>query len=785
MKKILRYISVSILLLIVVSLIYVLNINNYKRDGHFKISKNEKPIKIHRDEYGIAYIFAESKADVIRGQGFVNAQDRLFQIEFYRALVKGELANLVGASMLQSDIKMRVLNLKQNALKSFPFLNKKTKNFLSWYCEGFNEYLQVGKDEFPIELNLLNIKPTSLTPEELVTIIHFIGLNHGKNMEDEILSLNLAARTKFAQNLLPLNVNPDRTKPLSFQIDSTFIGLSEKINIELPKENSMLFPIPKFGSNNWAISEDKSKSGKVMVSNDPHLDARLLPGMFYPVGLFCPEFKSVGIAIPGIPGLIIGRNEYLSFGVTNGYGDSQDLIVEKIEGDSYFHKSEKIPFEIRKETITVKDSESVEIEIRSTIHGPIISDFDVFGVRTKDVVSLRWSQSETKSKSLGIERFLESKNVFEFREALAGIDNMFFNFVVGDINGNIAHQTTGLIPKRDNHNGQTAQISNEKSWNGFIPKDSLPHMINPKREWVGSANHDTRPDDYPYYYSAHFSPNYRYLRMKEVLSENKKFNAEDLWNLILDCKNKQAEKLNPLFIAALEENENTQDLAIILNDWNHNDNIDEVGASIYNVLYDNLVNLILDDELPDELEKEFWGNQYYWNQKIDSFIISNHKFINNIKTEKNESLKELVIEAGIETKKFLTKELGSNQNNWTWGKIHTVKFVSPIRQQGFGSGILGGEEFPKNGSNQTLNRGGYKKQEERNFETGWFSTFRMVADLNDSEKIMGVLAGGSTARIFHPYYKSQLEVWKKNEWIPYWLSQEKILEHSKFELTLE
>lgn len=785
MKKYLRYLLLLILLIVVISLIYISNINNYQRDGHFKISKNEKPIKIHRDEYGIAYIFGESKADVIRGQGFVNAQDRLFQIEFYRALVKGELAKLVGPSMLQSDIKMRVLNLKQNASKSYPFLNEATKNFLSWYCEGFNEYLQVGKDEFPIELNLLNIEPTPLTPLELVAVIHFVGLNHGRNMEDEILSLNLAARTKLAQDLLPLNVNPDRTKPLSFQIDSTLIGFSEKSNTPLPEVNPMLFSIPKFGSNNWAISEKKSQSGKVMVSNDPHLDARLLPGMFYPIGLFCPEFKSVGIAIPGIPGLIVGRNEYLSFGVTNGYGDSQDLIIEKVEGDSYFIKDEKIPFEKRKETISVKDNEDVTIEIRSTIHGPIISDFEAFGVKTNDVLSLRWSQRETQSESLGIERFLESKNVFEFRDALAGIDNMFFNFVVGDMDGNIAHQATGLIPIRLNHNGRTPQMSDEKIWSGFIPKDSLPQMINPEREWVGTANHDTRPDDYPFYYSAHFSPNYRYLRMKEILSENKKFNAEDLWNLILDCRNKQAEKLNPLFVAALEEKKETQDLANILKNWNHNDNVDEVGATIYNVLYDKLLNLILDDELPDDLEEEFWANQYYWNQRIDDFIISEHNFIDNKETEKRESLKDLVIEAGIKTKEFLVQNLGTDQKDWTWGKIHTIRFMSPIRQKGFGSNMLGGEEFPKDGSNQTLNRGGYKKQPGNNFETGWFSTFRMVADLNDNEKIMGVLAGGSAARILHPYYKSQLEKWKADEWIPYWLSKEKILEHSEFELILE
>ena len=159
-------------------MVYLLNNNNFKRDGQFEISVNDESITIHRDENGIAYIFAQNKADAIRGQGFVTAQDRLFQIEFYRALIKGELASIIGESMLQSDIKMRVLNLKQSGEDSWSYLDEATKKFLNWYCEGFNEYLRVAKDEFPVELNLLHLKPKVLNPEELVAIIHFIGLNH-------------------------------------------------------------------------------------------------------------------------------------------------------------------------------------------------------------------------------------------------------------------------------------------------------------------------------------------------------------------------------------------------------------------------------------------------------------------------------------------------------------------------------------------------------------------------------------------------------------------------------
>ncbi|MBZ9628683.1 penicillin acylase family protein [Psychroflexus sp. CAK1W] len=786
MKKYIISILIVLVLIIIAGSLYFSTVNNFKREGRFQISKNDFPINIHRDENGIAYIFAKNKADAIRGQGFVMAQDRLFQIEFYRALIKGEGASLAGNSMLQSDIKMRVLDLVGNAERHYQFLDEETKQTLKWYCEGFNDYLNVAKDEFPLELSLLDIEPSPLTPEEIVSVTHFVGLFHSQNMEDEVLSLNLAARTDLASKLLPLSVNLDRTKPLDFTTDSTIIGFLNNNKTEYQQLSDPFMAHPKLGSNNWAISGEKSASGKPILSNDPHVDSRLLPGMFYPIGLFCPEFKAVGIATPGIPGLLSGRNEFVSFGVTNAYGDSQDLFIEETQGDFYKFNGEKTAFETRTETIEVKDSTSVEIEIRSTKNGPVISDFPVFNILTDDVVSLRWSLAETKSNSIGFERLLETKNTFEFREVLKGMDNVFFNYAIADVDGNIAHQATGLVPVRAEGRGEVPSKANlGDTWLGFIPKDSLPHMVNPDRGWIGTANNDTRPDDYPYYYSNHFSPYYRYQRITEVLSEIKKFTTEDLWELILDVKNKQAEVFSPVLASALKQEKSTQGLAKLLEEWDYNEEIDSVGAAVYNVLYNELLYLVMNDELPDELEDMYWENVYYWNQRVDDFILSQHEFIDNKNTPEAETRTDLIIEAGLKTKALLTERLGKNQDNWTWGRIHSIHFVSPLRPEGFGSDLLGAELWPKSGSNQTLNRGAFVKNTDREFETSWFSSFRMVADMSDDEKIIGILAGGSAARVFHPYYKSQLEKWKTGDWIPYWISKEKILEHSEFKLTLE
>ncbi|TCI90762.1 penicillin acylase family protein [Tenacibaculum sp. M341] len=784
-KKILITIS-FLLLLAVIAFFWVKNSNNFKQEGKFEITVNDRPIKIIRDTYGVPYVIAENKADVLRGQGFVIAQDRLFQIEFYRAIIQGKAAELIGPVMLNSDIKVRVLDIYGNAKRSYQYLNAETKEALTWYCEGFNEYLRVGKDEYPLEVGLLNITPKKLEPIDILSVVHFVGLFQAQNMDDEIISHNLSSLFENASELLPLSINLDRTKPLKLDSIKRVTPVAAEKNVAYQKLPLPMIPYPKLGSNNWIISSEKSTSGKPILANDPHVDSRILPGLFYPIGLICPEFKAVGIATPGIPGLLSGRNEFVSFGVTNAYGDSQDLFIEEIDGDSYIEEGKKTPFTVRKETINIKDTTALELTIRSTSRGPIVSDFPIFNILTNDVISQRWSLAETKSSTIGQIGMLEAKNVTDFRKALSGMDNMFYNYVFADVDGNIAHQSTGLVPIRKNANGNYPQPTKDgDNWMGFIPKEELPHTINPEKGWLGTANHDTRPDDYPYFYSNHFSPFYRYERLIELFSSNKKYNADELWKLLFDVKNLQAKKLNPLFVAALSKNEKTKKLADILSSWNLKEDIDEVGASVYTMLYNELGYLILDDELPDEVEEMYWDNLYYWNQRIDQMILTNHRFIDNIKTPEKETLADLIIAAGMTTDKILTERFGADTKNWTWGKLHTVNFVSPLRTKGFGKELLGGELLPKAGSNQTINRGGFVKNKEHTYETSWFSSFRMIADMNDNEKIMGIIAGGNSARVFHPYYKSQLKKWDKGDWIPYWISKDKVLENAKFELTLE
>lgn len=784
---------------------YLPTLNDFQEDGTLTIDVFEEEVTVKRDENGVPYIFANSLADVIRGQGFVAAQDRLFQISLYQKVIAGELASIIGEAGYKSDIEMKVLDLVGNAKRHAKHLDKESRNYLEWYAEGYNAYLENMEDEFPFELGLLELRPERFTVEKLLSVLHFVGFTHGQNFRDEILGLNLAAElgAEKAAKLRPLNVNPDRKKPMPMAMDSKSplyplqrkgIAISKATKISLLEEVSEgLTSLPYMGSNNWTTNAAHSKNNAPIVSNDPHLDARILPGTWHPVGLFCPEAKAIGGAIPGMPGILSGRTKHLAFGVTNAYGDSQDLYIE--EGDpnnpnNYLDNDESIPFEVRETSVTVKYEESMMneiIKVRYTKRGPVISDFKEFGIQSDQIVSLRWSLAEVTSPSIGINHLLTSKDVFEMDSmVISNIDLMYFNLVFADTKGNIAHRATGQIPIRSNNNGSVVQAANfGNDWTGFVPKSEMPGQINPAKGWVGTSNHDVVPDDYPYYYSAHFSPNYRYLRMTELLESTPKASPEDHWNFILDVTNLHAKRFAPLFAKALLKEEETTEMGELLQNWDFKDNIESKAATIFHVVHEELARLIFGDDLSPEMLDKYLNMRYYWLQRSDDIIEEGEEeWVDIQTTEKVEDLDELLVMAGKASKERLTKLFGENIEDWTWGEMHPITFVSPLRQKGTGRDWLGGGVHPVNGSGETLNRGQYALGNEK-YESQWFSSMRMVADLSDDEKIRAVVSGGNAARQFHPYFDSQLGAWLSGEVLFWWFDEEKIEEHAVHELILK
>ncbi|HPT57840.1 MAG TPA: penicillin acylase family protein, partial [Casimicrobium sp.] len=406
------------------------------------------------------------------------------------------------------------------------------------------------------------------------------------------------------------------------------------------------------GSNNWAVAPARTASGAAVVVNDPHLDARVLPGIWMPIGLFSPEVSAVGAALPAVPGIMVGRNANVAFGVTNAYGDSQDVFIEQIapgKPDHYVDGDQVRPFEAINEIIRVKDSTAAggfreeTLVVRRTVRGPIVSDKPV-GAQKDRLLSLRMASAEVPGGDIGVDRLLIAKNATEVDQAVQKIDVMYFNFVFGDKAGAIGHRATGRVPIRRSGQGMFPKpVTKEDDWASYIPPDKMPSQMSPASGWVATANHDTRPADYAYEYSTFFSPSYRYDRIGEVLEAGKGMTTADQRKLLMDIKNKQARFLLPALIDALKTLPEYAEWVAILSAWDGNERADQPASLIYRHLYQRVAYETFVDEMGDDVARAWLKQGYLWQARFDQMLTTpSSKWFDDSRTPTVETLPDII-----------------------------------------------------------------------------------------------------------------------------------------------
>ena len=769
---------------------FVGNLRGPRVDGELALPGLTAKVRVLRDEHGIPYIFAANTPDLIRAQGFVTAQDRLFQIEGYRAIATGRLAESVGAVGLPSDRQIRLLGLRRNAERHARLLSPQARDFLLWYAEGMNAYISAHVDDHPVELKLAGFSPRPWTLEDMVTVLHFVNWSQAANFKAELNLQKLIDKfgaDKVMRELLPVNVNPDRT--LQPVIVGGAAGAVPLAGLELlaglEESAAPLAPIA-VGSNNWAIGKSRSASGAAVLVNDPHLDARMLPGIWHPVGLFTPDIQAVGAALPVVPGIQVGRTAQVAFGVTNAYGDSQDLFIEKAapgQPDHYVDGDQVRPFQIIEEVIRIKDKDAPggfreeTMNVRATVRGPIISG-PVFGYDGEMLLSLRMASAELPGGGIGIDQLLTARTIAEVDQAAQAMDVIYFNYVFVDKAGGIGHRSTGRVPVRASKQGSHPKpVGSSDDWRGFIPPAQMPGMIAPARDWVGTANNDTRPDGYAFDYSSYFASSYRYRRIIEVLDAGKGMRTEDQLALMMDARNLQAPRLLPAMVAALQADSSTVDFARILEAWDGRDDKNLAAPLIYHTLYERLVYETYVDEMGDKLARSWLGQWYAWQERFDELVKTpDSPWFDDTRTPQKETLPDLVRRVAAAARPELQARHGADPTKWKWGDEHRIYFFSPLRRSGTGRDFLGFAEQPMSGSGATLLRalspflGG--------FNVEFFASMRLVADMGDDDKIEAVVAGGVVDRQFHPNQKDQLPAWTEGRLLKWWFAPQQVEAHA-------
>ncbi len=750
-----------------------------------------------RDEKGMAYIYAQDTNDAYMAYGFVAAQDRLFQMEVTRRFAQGRICELAGEKAIPLDTRMRTIGFYRHAKIQADVLAPQPRRMLQQYVDGINAYIETRKKTHHLEFKLAGIEPTPWTIEDSLSLAFLLSWNSAANLKTEIIAqmLSEAIGPEMARELFPLNINPDDPTgtgedAYAFASFPASIGLADDDVIQAYLKNGPL----KLGSNNWAASGKHSSGGQPVVANDPHLDARILPGPWYPCALITPELRIVGCGFPGLGGLIVFRNDYVAMGVTNSYGDAQDLYVETVDPnnpDNYLEGDTSIPFTILEENLSIKDKEAPDgvrqetIKIRLTHRGPVVSD--IFpNLDTKKVLTLRWAAFETIQPRIGLDRMMYARSVTEIRSALKDLNFVALNFVFADNLGNIGWQASGKLPIRQQKDGTVPyEVSeNKDNWLGWIPFEDMPHIVNPKRGWVGTCNHYTPGSDFPYYYSSHAASSFRYRRLKELLDRPGLKTADDHWQYQRDTLNLMAKKIAPIMATALGRSDDTAALSRILSQWDYHDAVDQVAPTIFQTVYRNFALLTFKDELGENLARTMLDNWYFWQERLMKMVIENDAaWFDDITTKSiRETRDDTFLEAARDATDWLKSEIGNDPDRWVWGKLHSIEHVSPIRRQGFGKGLVGSGKISVGGSSETLLRNYYSFSNP--FDVIVSDSMRMVADLSDTEKVLGVLPGGVTGRLFHPHTKDQIEPFISGEKVYWWFSDEAIKAHAKSTLVL-
>jgi len=783
------------LLLLVAGISACSFLNSFQTEGTLVLPGLTAPVTVHRDEKGMAYIYAQDMHDAIMAQGFVTAQDRLFQMELTRLFATGRICELAGEEARPLAIRMKTIGFLRNAKKHAALLEPETKAFFQSYIDGVNAFIQLRPKEHHLEFTLAGIKPTPWSIEDSLAVFYLMSWDTAANLDTEIIAQMLVEKLgpEKAKEIFPLNVNPDETPgpevrtaasewiPLGLEIDPSLLAFLKDRSLRL-------------GSNNWSVGSHLSAGGKPIVANDPHLDARILPGPFHPIGLITPQFRAVGVNIPGLPGIAVGRTGYVAFGLTNAYGDTQDLYVETLDPkdqEKYTEDGRSLPFRIVEETLVIKDKKAPQgfreekVRVKLTGRGPVISGV-LRGLKTEKVMTLRFAPFERMDPCIGLHSLLIAKSISEARQAIEHLNIIGFNFVMGDRDGNIGWHVTGKLPIRSKGDGTIPFVvtCSEDNWVGYIPFEEMPHALNPERGWVGTCNHKTTTKDYPYYYSSHLSPSYRYERLKELLNTPHRKTAENHWEYQRDTLNLMAKRIAPLMANALLAHKETKAMGEILARWDYRDDPDEAAPTIFKAVYRQFALLVFQDELGDDLAKTMLDDWYFWEERLQAMVIEGTcPWFDNVKTTTiMETRDELFGQAGVKAGEDLGSSLGKDPEQWLWGKVHQMEFISPIRRKGFGKSWVGGGSHPAPGSCETLYRGIYNFNEP--FGVTISAALRMVADLSDEDKILAVLPGGVCGRLFHPHTKDQIQSFMNGEKVYWWFSDKAIKEHSRVLMTL-
>lgn len=483
--------------------------------GTISLPTLDGPVDVLRDEWGIPAAFATTSADAYRVQGYLHATDRTFQMDLLRRLGTGRVAELVGEAGIGSDRLMRTLGCGRFVDDDWALLDEPTRDVLTAYAEGVNAGFARARRRLPVEYRLVSSKPEPWRPQDSLALTRVLALGLCGNWESELARGELAAR--FGTDVLDAIESGDHATAWPAQIHADVLGEL----IAAVRDTAGLGGPGGIGSNNWVVGPRRTRSGGALLANDPHLDLAM-PSVWYEQRLSGGDLDVRGFTFPGVPGIVLGHNGRIAWGFTNSSIDVQDCYLEELDETGKRYRDvggEWRDLDVRRETIRVRGGDDVELEVRSTRRGPIITDVSK-SAHLADPVSLRWDSLRASRSADAIWRLNRATGWDEFRDATRYWMAPAQNVVYADDAGNIGFQHMGEVPIRaDGNDGSIPRRGDDPAgeWVGTIPFDEMPHAFNPSSSRIVTANDRLVGDDYPYFMSREWMNGYRGERIRSLI----------------------------------------------------------------------------------------------------------------------------------------------------------------------------------------------------------------------------------------------------------------------------
>jgi len=814
-------------------------------DGEIQLEGLDGPVDIYRDSMGIAHIYATTPHDIFFAQGYVHAQERFWQMDFYRHVGEGRTAEMFGAGQLETDIFLTTLGWRKTSLEEYEALNPESIAILTAYADGVNSYMS-GKsnEEISLEYAVLDLPIINpgyvIEPWEPVNTLAWakalawdLRSNLGNEIERAILMKTLT-QEQMAELFPPYPAdNPVIVNQIG---EETSLDASTSVAmLDIPLD--MLTAIEQnassldslfgslgdgVGSNSWALSGNLTTTGEPLLANDPHLGIGM-PSIFYQISLHCQPkneacpYDLAGYSLAGAPGILLGHNDRIAWGFTFANADVMDLFIEKVNPENpnqYEVNGTWVDFETRTEKIKAAGSDPVEIIIRATRHGPVISD--VYGPLKNDgdpddkefvpfkdragielpesyVIALSWtalSTGNTLTKGNPLEAvwgFNKAQNWEEFREAASVFHTPGPNLLYADVDGNIAYQTSGDVPIRKNGDG-TIPVpgwDSEYEWTGIIPFEELPYTINPVEGYIAPANNKIVGDNYKYFIAVDWNYGFRARRIVDMIeSAPGKIDIAYMQNMQGDSFDANGAVYTPLLLNMnLQTSTPSQAIAMdLLKNWDYQAIADSGGAAVFEAFWRHCLAYTFHDDLPEM----YWPqNGSRWSEVMRDLSEDSAWWDDKSTPDVTEAREDILRKAFVEGVAELEEIFGKDASKWNWGDMHTSTFkngtlgksgVPPIEA------LFNRGPFRTSGGSSIVNATSWNSSE--GYEVTDIPAMRTVYDLSDFSNSVTVHSTGQSGHAYHPHYIDMAEMWANVEYYSMLWDEEAITSQAEGHLVL-